>query len=359
MRILAKSVLENRTFDLEIDCGRLVARTESTAPAEVWFAPSFCDPQINGCLGHSFSDPDTPPEGLAAITTECTRHGIGQFLPTVITGSRESMIASFQNLSRHRDPAWLGYHLEGPYISGLSGARGAHPEEHARDPDWEEFLEFQAAAQGNIRMVTLASERIGAIPFIRKLTQAGVIVALGHTTATGEQISAAVDAGASVSTHLGNGCAAVLPRHPNVIWDQLGEDRLWASVIADGHHLPVSVLKSILRAKTIPRLFLTCDVGPLAGMPPGRYRNWGNDLEVLDSGKIVVSGTPFLAGSGHFTDTCATNLLNMGSSLGDVIELGSLQPRRILSVNIEDAPMMIFRWKTGTAFRVEHVFHPA
>ena len=358
MQIEAKDYATGRAHSLRFDGGRIVELANSTANPSLWFAPAFFDPQINGCLGHSFSSPETTPDGFAAIDAECRRHGIGSFLPTVITGPHESMLACFRNLTRARSPMWPGYHLEGPYLSALPGARGAHPAECVRDPDWDEFRRFQDAADGRIHMVTLAPERDGAIAFIEKLAAEGVIVAIGHTNATSEQTAAAVDAGARTSTHLGNGCPAVLPRHPNILWEQLAEDRLWCSVIADGHHLPASVLKTILRAKTLDRVLLTCDVGPLAGMPPGPYRDWGNDLEVLPDGKITVAGTPFLAGSGHFTDTGVNNLLTLGLGLKEAIELASVRPRQLFDMSIPVAevgdagPWMIFDWVPGGALQV-------
>ena len=129
-------------------------------------------------------------------------------------------------------------------------------------------------------------------PFVEKLTASGVVVAIGHTAATGDQIRAAVRAGARTSTHLGNGAHAVLPRHPNYIWDQLAEDGLWASIIPDGYHLPPAVVKCVVRAKGLDRTLITCNASSLAGMPAGRYREWGTDLEVLSDGKVVVAGTP-------------------------------------------------------------------
>ena len=142
-------------------------------------------------------------------------------------------------------------------------------------------------------MVTLAPERPGAIEFIGRLASLGVVVALGHTAADGPTISAAVAAGATLSTHLGNGIASTLARHPNPIWDQLADDRLRASLIADGDHLGPGVLRCLVRAKTPARVILVGDASPLAGLPPGVYGDW----EVDASGKVVVAGTPYLAGS--------------------------------------------------------------
>ena len=198
------------------------------------------------------------------------------------------------------------------------GPRGAHPQRHVRPPDWDEFRRLQDAAGGRIRLVTLAPEHDGALPFIERLTAAGVVVALGHTAASGERIRDAVRAGARLSTHLGNGSHAVLPRHDNYIWEQLADDGLWASLICDGHHLPPSVVRCIVRVKTPARTILTCDASSLAGLPPGRYREWDQDFEVLPAGKVVVPGTSYLAGSWAFTDLC----------VGNVIRFAGVEPGR-------------------------------
>jgi N-acetylglucosamine-6-phosphate deacetylase len=179
-------------------------------------------------------------------------------------------------------------------------------------------------------------------------------VAIGHTAATTERIADAVSAGARLSTHLGNGAHAELPRHPNYIWDQLADDRLWASVIPDGHHLPASVVKCIVRVKTPARTIITCDASTLAGLPPGHYAQWGTELEVLPGGKVVVPGTPFLAGSGVFTDLCVGRLATMaGVTLADAIDMASLRPRELLGLppwGLEvDLPARLMLFDTGPA----------
>src|SRR5207237_3456086 len=197
-----------------------------------------------------------------------------------------------------------------PYISPEDGPRGAHPQEHVRPANWEEFRRFQDdAAHGMIKMLTLAPETPGALPFIEKVAATGVVVAIGHTAASPACIRDAIHAGAKISTHLGNGSHAMLPRHENYLWEQLAADGLWASMIADGHHLPDSVMRCILRVKTPARMILTCDASPLAGSPPGKYRQWEYDFEVLPVGKVVVAGTQFLGGSWAFTDLCVRNML--------------------------------------------------
>jgi N-acetylglucosamine-6-phosphate deacetylase len=368
MRICAKHYATGQPLKLVIDAGRIASVTASDQEPSSWVAPAFFDPQINGCKGVSFNSPSFTPDQLHTVVTECRAHGIGSFLPTLITGSFEAIRHGFRTLSasREADPQLRavlpGYHLEGPYLSGEDGPRGAHPCEHIRDPDWDEFQRWQEAAEGRILMVTVAPERAGALPFIEKLTASGVVVAIGHTAATGQQIRDAVAAGARTSTHLGNGCHAVLPRHENVIWEQLADDRLWASLITDGHHLPPAVVKSFVRAKGLHRTLLTCDVGSLAGKPPGRYREWGSDLEVLPNGKIVVAGTPYLAGSGHFTDRCVSNVIRFaGVSLADAIEMATTRPRQLLGLPIntieagQPADFVLFEWEPGGELKVVSV----
>src|SRR5262249_50270568 len=147
--------------------------------------------------------------------------------PTLITNSFEALAHGFGTLAKACDSdsalnrALPCFHLEGPYISPEDGPRGAHPRAHVRTPKWDEFQRWQEAAGGRIRLVTLAPEQEGALPFIEKLTEREILVAIGHTAATGPQIRAAIKAGAKLSTHLGNGSHAMLPRHDNYIWEQL------------------------------------------------------------------------------------------------------------------------------------------
>lgn len=195
--------------------------------------------------------------------------------------------------------------------------------------------------------------------FIEALSRAGVVVAIGHTAATPTRIRDAVRAGARLSTHLGNGSHAVLPRHDNYFWEQIADDDLWASVIADGHHLPPAILRAVVRTKTPARIVLTCDASSLAGLPPGRYAMWGQELEILPTGRIVVPGTPFLAGSGVFLDDCVSHLLGQGDvSLADALDMAGARPRALLGLRIVDlepgspADLVVFRRPEGRGFEV-------
>lgn len=356
-------------LDIVCEDGRIAAmRAAGDGPIDVaadWIAPALFDLQINGCDGISFNSPRLTETEIHRVVEVCRWHGIGALCPTLITNSRQALLHGFAALHRACDSdavlarALPGLHLEGPYISAEKGPRGAHPLCHVRPPDWDEFRCFQDAAGGRIRLVTLAPEGDGALPFIEKLTASDIVVALGHTAATGACIRAAIAAGARLSTHLGNGCHALLPRHDNYLWEQLAADELWASIIGDGQHLPPAVLRCILRVKTPARTILTCDASSLAGLPPGRYREWDQELEVLPGGRIVVSGTTFLAGSGRFTDACLGHLLALGEvSLADAVDMATARPRQLLGLEAQPlavgatADLMLFDWQPGHAFAV-------
>ena len=180
-------------------------------------------------------------------------------------------------------------------------------------------------------LVTLAPEVEGAIALIEWLVTTGVRVAIGHTAATGDQIAAAVSAGATLSTHLGNGCPAILPRHPNVIWEQLAADGLLASVIVDGHHLPAATVKSIARAKGVDRMILVTDATAAAGSPPGRYRIGEAECELGADGRVSLPGTAFLAGSSLTLDRAIGNVVRFsGLTFDEVIPMATTIPARCL-----------------------------
>jgi N-acetylglucosamine-6-phosphate deacetylase len=364
MLLRGKHYVTGQLVDVVCQNGTIAAVSPATsAPADHragWIAPALFDLQINGCDGRSFNSPQLTIDDIRHVVSVCRRHGVAELFPTLVTTRHEALVHGFGTLrdacesDAQLSHAIPGFHLEGPYIAAEDGPRGAHPKQHVRPPDWDEFRRLQEAAGGRIRLLTLAPETTGAIAFIEKVVAAGVVVSIGHTAATPEQIRAAVAVGARLSTHLGNGSHAVLPRHENYIWEQLAADDLWASIICDGHHLPASVVKCIVRVKTPARVVLTCDAGSLAGLPPGRYREWDQEFEVHPAGKIVVPGTAFLAGSWAFTDRCLGQVIRMaGVSLQDAIDMASAQPRELLGLpprRLESghpATLMLFDWEPG------------
>ncbi len=362
MRLRARHYRTGERIDIVCADDRITAlgpATEARVDAEAdWVAPGWFDLQINGCDGHSFNSERLTVDQVRHVVHVCRRHGIAALFPTLVTNAFAPLVHGLATVKHACETdeeiarAVPGIHLEGPYISREDGPRGAHPREHVRPPDWDEFRRLQDASGGRIRLVTLAPEHEGAVPFIERLVQSGVVVSLGHTAADGVRIRAAIAAGARLSTHLGNGAHGMLPRHPNYIWEQLAADELWASIICDGHHLPPSVVRCILRVKTPARTILTCDASSLAGLPPGEYREWDSCFEVLPEGKIVLKGTPYLGGSWAFTDHCIGRAIRLGGvSLAEAVDMAVARPRELMGLPVprlevgQPADLVLFDWK--------------
>jgi len=268
--------------------------------------------------------------------------GVTRFLPTLITSPFESFASCARTIARWRNPASAGIHVEGPYISPTE-ARGAHPPPHIIPASVEDFRRRQDAAEGRILLLTLAPEVPGALALIEHLVHAGVRVAIGHSNASPAQIRDAVRAGATLCTHLGNGCAPGLPRHPNLIWEQLAADELTACFIADGHHLPAATLKSMVRAKTPARTALVTDATAGAAAPPGRYGIGELEIERGADGRVVLPGTPKLAGSALTLDQAITRAVReTGLSLEEVWPMASTVPAA--AIGASPAGRVVAEW---------------
>ena len=307
----------------------------SPPPDVPYLAPGFIDIQVNGYAGVDYCLPGATVEDIGRSLEAQFATGVTRLFPTVITGPREGMLEALRMLARARrelpyGQAMEAFHVEGPHISPEDGPRGAHPREHVRPPDYAEFLAWQEAAEGHVRLVTVAAEWPEAPAYIEKLVSQGVVVALGHTSPAPAQLDAAVRAGATLSTHLGNGSHAMLRRHPNYIWDQLADDRLNASFIGDGIHLDASFLKVALRAKGLERSVLITDAVMPAGCPPGRYALGAVTVELHPEGRVTVEGTQQLAGSVLRMDRGIENLMRLcGLSLRDAVSLATQNPARV------------------------------
>jgi len=301
-----------------------------------WLSAGFVDLQINGYGGVDFNDDTIDAESLEALADRLLELGVTTFLPTLITASEEALVSRLSAIAAvRRSSARLQHmipfvHVEGPFISPEDGPRGAHPEPHVRAPDLDEVDRWQTASGGLVGMVTLSPHWENASTFISALVDRDIHVAIGHTHAEHEAIVAAVDAGAVLSTHLGNGAAAVLPRHPNFLWSQLGEDRLTATFIADGHHLPAATLQSMARAKGPSRRVLVSDTVALGGLAPGRHeQSVGGSVELAANGRLSLAGTPYLAGAALPLHVGIANTVNQTSlSLGDAVAMATLNAGR-------------------------------
>lgn len=295
--------------------------------------PGFFDLQVNGFAGVDFNDPATTRNDLLQAIAALRTTGVTRFLPTLITSSLENFSRCAANLLALRHPAIAGIHMEGPYISALDGPRGAHPNQFVCAASLGDFQRRFEAAQGKIRLVTLAPEVRGAIPLIKFLTRKKIRVAIGHTNASPEMIREAVAAGATLSTHLGNACASLLPRHPNLIWEQLAADQLCASLIVDGLHLPPATVKAMLRAKTPARVVLVTDAISAAGRLPGFYELNGLRVKLDRAGRVSPPGKPWLAGSALAMNRAVANTVKFtGLPLAEVLPMASTQPAAFLGV---------------------------
>lgn len=213
------------------------------------------------------------------------------------------------------------------------GPGGAHPRRHVIPASIDDFARRQEAAKGRIRLVTLAPEVEGAIRLIEFLVASGIRVAIGHTAAAPGQIRDAVNAGATLSTHLGNGCAHLLPRHPNFIWEQLANDNLIASLIVDGHHLPPATVKAMVRAKTPKRIILVSDAVAAAGCSPGTYELNGEQVVLSAGGRVSRPGESWLAGSAITLDRAIANTVKFtGLPIESVLRMASDHPAVYLGV---------------------------
>jgi N-acetylglucosamine-6-phosphate deacetylase len=298
-------------------------------------APGFIDLQVNGYDGVDYNSPHTAHEDIARSLRVQFACGTTRLLPTVITGSREGMLGSLQNLHAARQAleegvAIAGFHVEGPHISAEEGPRGAHPVQHVRPPDVEEYKRWQEATEGGVKLVTLSPEWPEAPGYIEALARDGVTVAIGHTGANREQIRAAVDAGATLSTHLGNGAHSVMARHPNYLWEQMAEDRLHADFIADGIHIGEAFLKVGLRAKGVERSILVTDASAPAGARPGRYKLGDQEVDLTEDDRVVLAGQTRLAGSALKMHKGVENLMRLGGlTLSEAVTTATRNPARV------------------------------
>jgi N-acetylglucosamine-6-phosphate deacetylase len=293
-------------------------------------SPGFFDLQVNGFAGVDFNRPGLSHEQLDTAAAALRRTGVTRFLPTLITAPFQSFADCARVLARWTSPAAPGIHAEGPYLSPTD-ARGAHPAEHLREASVDDFRRRQDAAEGKIVLVTLAPEVPGALSLVEHLVATGIRVAIGHSNAAPEVIRSAVRAGATLSTHLGNGCAGGLPRHPNLIWEQLAADELSACFIADGHHLPPATLKAMVRAKTPARAILVTDATAAAAAPPGRYVLGGLEVERDMNGRVTLPREGKLAGSSLTLDEAVGRAVrDAGVSIREALAMASTQPAAAL-----------------------------
>jgi N-acetylglucosamine-6-phosphate deacetylase len=359
--ITGRDPSSGNVLEVILENGRIRAIIPSPVEEAPWLSPGFIDLQVNGYLGNDVNSDDVDPDVMLALTHTMLALGVTTFLPTIITASEEKIIHALQAIATARRAHPLVAHavpfahVEGPFISPNDGPRGAHAREHVRAANLAEFVRWQAACGDLVGMVTVSPHSNDALELVSALANKGIVVAIGHSDATPAQIHAAADAGATLSTHLGNGLGSPLPRHPNLLWAQLAEDRLAATFIADGHHLPTDTLKSMLRAKGIARSILVSDAVALGGMPVGIYQaGVGGAVEVTPDGRVIsASGGGFLAGAYRPLPVGIAHAAALdGVSLGGAIQMATENPGRFVGRNGTlhigaDTDLVVFEWNTA------------
>jgi N-acetylglucosamine-6-phosphate deacetylase len=335
--ITGRDALTGKPLRIVIESDRIQSISPGPEDETAWLAAGLIDLQVNGYGGCDLNADTIDTDVVISLVQRLAATGVTTFAPTIITAPEEKIVRALRVIAQARDASSLAahaipfVHVEGPFISPEDGARGAHRRDDIRPPSIAEFERWQAACGGLVGMVTFSPHWENALAFIDTLAAKGIHIALGHTHAAPERIHAAAAAGATLCTHLGNGIAAVLPRHPNPIWAQLAEDRLTATFIADGHHLPADTLKAMLRAKTVPRSILVSDATALAGMPPGVYRAAiGGDVQLHADGSLKMIGPGLLAGAALPLKDGVANCASSGiCSLADAIRMSTENPGRL------------------------------
>ena len=298
----------------------------------------LCDIQLNGFAGVDFNNPKLKPKEFHQSMMALLRTGVTNVLPTLITADKVDLHRNFEALERARAFSPIaqmmvqGYHLEGPFLNPSEGFAGCHPSQFmGRKPSWETFAYWQGAAGGRIQLLTVAPEMPGVLKLIAKCVDSGVRVSLGHTNATHEDIRNAVDAGASLSTHLGNGVAQLLPKVDNPILSQLAEESLSASFIADGFHQKPHVLSVYIKAKGSDKTILISDGTAASGAVPGTYFLGSTKIQSNPEGVVHLFGTQNLAGSAATLLDCLQNVMGWYNiSLEQGIQWASILPRKLL-----------------------------
>jgi N-acetylglucosamine-6-phosphate deacetylase len=325
---------------MEVSDGRVLSirsKSESEIPADAkrldfpsaTLAPAFLDVHIHGGAGHDVME--ATPEALAKVSGFLASRGTGKFLATTVTAPLDATLQSLSGLAKLIEAAkednWqgarpLGIHLEGPFLSHAK--RGVHPPEHLLAPEISTFDRMFEAAEGHIRLMTLAPELPGAVELAAHATAKGVRISVGHSNATAAETKAAIAAGASSATHTFNAMRALDHREPGILGTVLTTDSLYAELICDGIHVDPSLVPLWWRAKGGKRGILVTDAMSAAGMPDGEYMLGGFPVHVAD-GRATANGV--LAGSVLTLDRALKNFITFtGASVEDALPLPTRNP---------------------------------
>ena len=300
----------------------------------------FVDLQVNGYAGVDFNADDLSAEQLHLACQRLREDGVAGILATIITADLPTMASRLRRIAdiRQRDRlvsdlVW-GVHIEGPFINEQPGYVGAHPPRDVRPGDVDLMKALVEAGGGLVRLVTLAPERDPGLKVTRWLADRQILVSAGHCNATIEELRAAIDAGLSLFTHLGNGCPMLMHRHDNIIQRALSlRQGLTMCFIADGVHVPVAALGNYLRLAGIERSIVVSDAIAAASLGPGRYTLGGQSVDVgADLVARSADGSHFIGSTATMPRMAALLGEQLGLSNDDIQSLLLHNPRRVLGI---------------------------
>jgi N-acetylglucosamine-6-phosphate deacetylase len=299
---------------------------------------SYVDLQVNGYAGVDFNKDGLTADELRHACERLDADGVAACLATIITDDVDAMCRRLATLERLRDAdagaarIIAGVHIEGPFLNETDGFRGAHPRDAIRPADVDAMQRLLDAAGGLTRIVTLAPERDPGLKVTRLLAGGGVVVSAGHTNASVDELQAAIDAGLSMCTHVGNGCPMQMHRHDNIVQRMLSfADRLWLTFIADGVHVPFVALGNYLALAGTDRCIVVTDAMAAAGLGPGRYTLGRWDLLIGDDLAAWAPDRSHLVGSAITMRQSASRLASaLGLSETDVRRLTFDNPRQAI-----------------------------
>ncbi|WP_430973201.1 N-acetylglucosamine-6-phosphate deacetylase [Sunxiuqinia rutila] len=345
-KIVGLLYYDQSPVEIQLEDGKIqevvrLGKLPEGAPA-VYIAPGFIDNQVNGFAGISFSfgGSDLTFASVEKATQELWKKGVTTYLPTLTTNDHELLIKNLKILAKASDDPKLlgsipGFHMEGPYINPEDGYRGAHPKKFVELPDWKRFTELTEAADNKILQVTLAPELEGGLDFVSQCSRAGIVVALGHHNAPADVVTAAVDRGAKIATHLGNGAANMINRHRNPFWSQLADQRFMISIICDGFHLLPEEIQTFYLTKGVDRTIITSDVTSYAALDPGIYKTQtGETIELTEEGMLRYPAQNVLYGSASAMTKGVGHIMEVtGCTLAQAVQMASTNPAKLYGLN--------------------------
>jgi len=333
--ISAINVLNNKAVEITLDKGVISGVRETVSkPGMPYVCPSgMIDTQVNGYMGLDYSDPNFNYESVYTICNALAKTGTLQHFATIVTRPHKTILRNIDFIMEARRSsatvrnALTGIHIEGNYISDKDGPRGAHDKKYVRKASIGELDQYLKHSDGLLKYITVGAEVEGVLELIRYAVSCGIVVALGHTGATRAQIEAAVEAGARVATHLGNGNFQAIDRFENPLWALIRNERITASLIADLCHVTPELLWIISRCKDSSKMILVSDFAPCAGLPKGKLK-WGKmKVEIVEDGSVRLAGTPYLAGAGSSLFKDVFNFAKVtGMDIGQAFRLATENP---------------------------------